>query len=101
MFISLFGTHYYQIGKFGGYLYQKSVIDNSYLEGTRKEEISANLKLSFDSFFKLGLKANAEIELVTEDSKKRFSSNTQRHYYNYGGTSVCSAMHLHIHRGRE
>ncbi|KAJ6220510.1 hypothetical protein RDWZM_006322 [Blomia tropicalis] len=90
LLINIFGTHYFEIAKFGGYLYQKTIIENNYLEQSRKEEISANLKLSFDGFFKLGVNMNAEYNQVTEESKKKFSSNTQKNFYNYGGTTKFS-----------
>ncbi|KAI2806882.1 hypothetical protein BLOT_008841 [Blomia tropicalis] len=86
-FVDTFGTHYFDIAKFGGYLYQKTIIENSYVKDTNEKEVEANLKLSFKAFAGIKTSIGGEIEDTTKESKERFSRNTENNFYYYGGVS--------------
>ena len=46
-FVAKFGTHYFEMANFGGFMYQRTVIDNQFTESTSEKEIGLNLKASF------------------------------------------------------
>ncbi len=85
-FIASFGTHYFETGHFGGFLYQKTAIESEYLSSTDEQEISVNLEASFKS--KLGIKGG--FEKGKEDVRESLKAKSRSTFYYYGGRTDLS-----------
>ena len=47
-FVTRFGTHYFEMAKFGGFMYQQTTIDNEFVKSSDEREITLNMKASFE-----------------------------------------------------
>jgi len=83
-FVENFGTHYFEMGIFGGYLYQKTFIEDSYMMSSDEHEVTANLEASFGGM----VKATAEAEESRKKVSESFKKNSQTQFFFYGGTPV-------------
>ena len=82
-FVRTFGTHYWFMARFGGFMYENTAIDSGYQEVTNSRELEANLKLSFKKF--ISVDASTEMSQTTEESRKEFQKNSETSFYYYGG----------------
>jgi len=83
-FINTFGTHYFGSAKFGGYLYQKTIITNSYLFQTSEKDVKVNVKTKFDTFFVSG-SASVNVEKNSKSVDENFDQNSETHFHYFGG----------------
>lgn len=80
-FLDTFGTHFYQSGKFGGYLNQKTFISNSYLYASTEHSLQANLKANYLRL----VKGSIGVDVNATSISNAFMMNTEIHHRYYGG----------------
>lgn len=83
-FIDSFGTHYFESAKFGGYLYQKTIIENSYLYKSNMKDISVNVKAKLSTFF-VTASVGVDVQKSSSSVNEEFSSNSESHFSHFGG----------------
>lgn len=80
-FLDSFGTHYFERALFGGYIYQKAIIENSYLYASTEQAIQANLNANYMRL----LKGSLAVDLNLSSINQEFTSKTRVHQIYFGG----------------
>lgn len=80
-FLETFGTHYFGSAKYGGILYQKTIIENNFIYAKTERNITNSMKLSF--FGKIA--ASRETDVDYKEITEEFKENTEINFYYYGG----------------
>lgn len=80
-FLDTFGTHYFEMGMFGGYLLQRTEIDSKYMYEANEKDINVNLEAGFMEM----VSGKFDINKQYLDSKAKFDVSTSTSDYYYGG----------------
>lgn len=78
-FIGKFGTHYFESANFGGLLYQKTIIENSYKYKADSRDIMASASGKFTKWVKFSVDVEKKKSSMNEDIDRH--SETKSFYY--------------------
>lgn len=88
-FLQTYGTHYFEAGMFGGYLLQRTEVDNRLFYELNQKEVDVNIQAKYMEMVGVELPINKK----NEESRREFDSSTTSTYYYYGGqTSLAGKM---------